>query len=234
MDSIVTWMVSLMISMAVPLGPSETEAMRQERYRDIAADVTAVVYNPHQAPLYAGPFGRAKTAALVLAIMSFESDYRAEVDNGTVRGDNGKSWCLGQVKLGKPNQFKSTRLHIYVDPKGYYGLTKNRKIGWSGQDLVQDRTKCIRAMIAVAHTSFHVAKKHHQKHDYWLNLYASGKWNWGADASKDRAGLAAKWWSTMTPEVRDETVLAKLQDHRLQKEALLYVPIGAQLRTPSL
>jgi hypothetical protein len=233
LNSIVALMVSLMVSMGVQLAPGETKQLQEDRYNRIAQDVVSVVYDPQVAPLYSGPYGRIKTALLVIAIMNYESDYRQEVDDGTVRGDNGKSWCLGQVKLGKPHK-DNTKLHAYVDSKGYFGLTDNPRIGWRGQDLVQDRTKCIRIMVAASRTSFFVMRRRGYKHPNWLNIYTSGKYNKGGDASSLRVNLAVRWWRQIPTEETDASVLAKLTQHKFLQEAVFFQPRGAQNRTMAL
>jgi len=223
-----------MLSMGVPLAPSETKLQQEGRYYSIAEDVVSVAYDPQVQPLYSGPYGRIKTALLVLGIMNYESDYRQEVDDGTVRGDNGKSWCLGQVKLGKPNRLDSTKRHIYVDPKGYFGLTENSHVGWSGQDLVRDRSKCVRAIVAVARTSFFVTKRKGLKHANWLNVYTSGKYYKGGEASALRVNLAIRWSREIPKIATDDTVFVRLNRQRWLREAVLYVPVSAQNRTLAL
>lgn len=42
-----------------------------------------------------------ETAVVLLAIASYESGYRADVDSGHIRGDGGRSVCLGQVQVPK-------------------------------------------------------------------------------------------------------------------------------------
>jgi hypothetical protein len=74
---------------------AETEA----RYESIAVDLTAVVNDPDEVPLFAGEVGRAQTALVMLAIASYESgQFRADVDQQIKpSGDGGHAWCLGQL-----------------------------------------------------------------------------------------------------------------------------------------
>src|SRR4029077_20129005 len=68
------------------------------RYEGIARDIVAVSFDPEEAPLFAGPRGRARTALFIDAVASFESFYREDVDQGKKRGDLGEV-CILQVLL---------------------------------------------------------------------------------------------------------------------------------------
>ena len=100
---------------------AETEA----RYAAIATDLTAVVLDPAEAPLFGDELGRVKTALLMLAIASYESGgFRKDVDQQDhASGDGGHAWCLAQ-------------LH---EPYAH-GLT--------------DRVSCFRAQLRALHDSF--------------------------------------------------------------------------------
>jgi hypothetical protein len=91
------------------------------RYDSIARDAIAVALS--EPPIYSGARGRERTVALMLAVAMHESALRLDVDDGTTRGDDGRSWCLGQINIGAGT----------VD-------------GWSGPDLVADRRKCFTVM----------------------------------------------------------------------------------------
>jgi len=71
-----------------------------ERYESIAQDLSDVVMDVNQKPLFDGKDGRLKTALLELSIASFESgQFREDVDTITPTGDHGASYCLMQVHL---------------------------------------------------------------------------------------------------------------------------------------
>jgi len=142
--ALVAWLHALMLwalpperVAAVPTieARRETAEARSERYESIARDVVAVVFDPDERPLFAGDDGRAKTALTLLGLTRYESDWHVDVDNGTTRGDKGRSWCLGQVLL---------------DAKG----AKTTAEGWTGPDLVADRRKCLRVVLRMARESF--------------------------------------------------------------------------------
>jgi hypothetical protein len=77
----------------------------EQRYESIAEDITAVVMDPDEAPLFDGPAAREATGVLLSAIAWHESGYRKDVDvcrGGRSKGDNGRSVGLLQVMAG-PN-----------------------------------------------------------------------------------------------------------------------------------
>ena len=94
-ELVTTWLVGAMIAWVPPLHDAD-----RVRYESIARDMVAVAYDDQEAPLFAGADGRAKTALLMASIASFESQYRADVDDGRVTGDHGRSFCLMLVQVG--------------------------------------------------------------------------------------------------------------------------------------
>lgn len=125
LEPMTLWLLGAMASW-VPLATSAEHT----RYAAIAADLARVTLDPAEKPAFDGEDGRAKTALLLAAIASFESGYRADVDDGRTRGDNGDSWCLMQVRV--------------------IGKTRD---GYTGQDLVRDRTKCFRVALRIVRES---------------------------------------------------------------------------------
>ena len=214
MDSIIAWIVSLMISV-IPVGAQETPEQTQARYESIARDLVSVVYDEHEKPLFPGDQARAKTAALLIAIAKFESEFRRDVDLGEVRGDSGKSWCLGQINLGRPTKQGETPMRIYTDGHGRWvwaHLKSAYGYGYTGQDLVKDRRKCFQAMLWIARTSFEVCRPVHRKNqDRLLSLYVSRSCLLGGEASAKRMRLARKWGSPPGTKVLDTEVLAELK-----------------------
>lgn len=83
-----TWLFFAM-SAWVPMSPDLSD-----HYAAIATDIAEVA---HEAPLYDGEDGIAKTALLMASIASFESFYRKDVDSLKVKGDNGAALCIMQV-----------------------------------------------------------------------------------------------------------------------------------------
>jgi hypothetical protein len=111
LDPLISWIVSLIYSVAPPVGykthyqpAAESREESKARYTDIATDIANVVYDPNEKPLFTGVHGRMRTALMVVSIFNYESHFRKDVDLGDgerARGDHGQSWCLGQVNLGR-------------------------------------------------------------------------------------------------------------------------------------
>lgn len=111
-DPFVAWLLALMLqfvppdrSLQVPSHP-ETVQQRTDRYRDIARDIRAVVFDPETKVLPG--LTRRKTAALVLAVAIGESGLARDVDLGpcyregpkwVLRCDSGIAVGLWQVQI---------------------------------------------------------------------------------------------------------------------------------------
>jgi hypothetical protein len=145
------------------------------RYESIARDAAMVAYDDAEQPLFDGPDGRARTALLMLSIASFESSYQHAVDIGAGRGDHGTSYCLMQIRVGE-------------------GTTRE---GWTGRQLVTDRTKCFRAALHILHGSFNVC--HNLPMEDRMSAYATGRCLENTRASRVRVGRAQAWWSAHAP-----------------------------------
>jgi hypothetical protein len=165
-ELVTTWLVGAMIAWVPPLHDTD-----RVRYESIARDMVAVAYDDQEAPLFTGADGRAKTALLMASIASFESQYRADVDDGRVTGDHGRSFCLMQVQVGG-------------------GKTAE---GWTGQDLTQDRKKCLRAALKRMRISFDWCKDHALEDR--LAGYTSGQCRDGEQLSRNRFWRARAYWS---------------------------------------
>jgi hypothetical protein len=221
LDNVIAWIISLIISVAPPGAPAfiegayETNEQAQKRYTEIAKDLVSVAYDPSEKPLFKGPQGRAKTAAALLAIARVESGFRRDVDLGVgpkSRGDSGRSWCLGQINLGKPTH-KGTKRRLGVDEDGMYTWAAPHEFGFHGQDLVKDRANCFRAMLWMARTSFSICRKQRENPkdtDGLLALYTSGSCRKGIKESRERVRLALTW-AKDNPEVNDSDVINEIK-----------------------
>jgi len=163
---------------AVPTRPEgrETAKERTERYREIAHDIATVVLD--EPPLYRSKHGRARTAALIVAVAYFESAFAKHVDKGIgpySRGDYGRSWCMLQLNVGR-------------------GKTAE---GWTGKDLVNDRRKCIRAGLHAMARSFGTCRRGAFEHR--LAAYASGSCRRGHAASAKRMRAADRIFGAKPP-----------------------------------
>jgi hypothetical protein len=177
MESLVSYLVAAMLAW-VPLhshAPLESDEHVAARYAGIARDAASVALDDHEPPLFEGPMGRAETALLMLSVASYESSFSAKIDDGTRRGDHGRSYCLMQIRIGQ-------------------GETHE---GWSGPQLIADRTRCFRAALHILRTSFAVCRR--LRVDDRLSAYATGHCFANATVSRSRVGRARAWWESHRP-----------------------------------
>src|ERR1700733_1517308 len=119
LELVTTWLVGAMLAWVPPQHDTD-----RVRYESIAKDLVSIAFDANETPVFTGDNAREKTALLMASIASFESGYRADVDDGRTTGDHGRSYCLMQVQV--------------------VGQTSE---GWTGKDLVTDRLKCFRAAL---------------------------------------------------------------------------------------
>lgn len=221
LEQVIAWLIALMISVAPPgrklyiPEAQETVEDAMSRYEDIAKDAAYVVWDPQEKPIFSGSRGRERTAMVLLAVITFESAFRKDVDFGVgkmSKGDGGKSWCLNQVNLGKLNTNGSTPNRIVVTIGGGFKITNHQDEGWSGQDLVDDRQKCFHAALSILRSSFASCGKNPIEER--LTQYASGHCDQGEEASRIRMGLALRWMGTKLPKFKDAEVFAWMEEER--------------------
>lgn len=233
METLTSWILSLILSIAPISQPiafkaaQETEVERQARYESIAKDILAVVYDANEAPLFKGPKGRAQTADVLLAIASFESGFRKDIDYGKgdySKGDGGSSWCLMQVRLGAAVKGK-TQMRIDLLSNGLYEFTFDPTKGYGGEDLVTDRQACFRAGLHLVRNSMRTCSGLATKSK--LRVYASGSCDRGEKESALRMGRATDWWAKTPPPFTDEEALAWLTPAPVKTVSLvLEVPVA--------
>lgn len=164
LERVAVWLVGAMASWVPARTPTD-----QARYDSIAKDLAQVTFDPAEKPAFEGEDGRAKTALLLAAIASFESGYRADVDDGRTRGDHGTSWCLMQVRV--------------------IGKTRD---GYVGEDLVRDRTKCFRVALRIVRESFAWCKD--KSIEDKLSGYTIGQCKDNEPLARNRFGRARSYW----------------------------------------
>lgn len=178
--TLILWLVSAMLRWTLPEAQHDAA---KTRYAEIANDAVAVAFDPAEKPIFSGPLGRTKTAALLLSIASFESGFAKDVDEGTRRGDGGRSWCLMQVNLGSAR--------IRVEDQETFAYSFDGKTGWSGKDLADDRKKCFRAALRIARVSYRACGD--------LSVYTSGKCAKDEPKAKAREARAKARFLDLTP-----------------------------------
>lgn len=165
LDQLSTWLVVAMTTFVPP--QSDTD---RARYESMAHDFAAVALDNAEEPAFEGDLGRAKTALLMASIASWESGYRADVDDGRTLGDHGQSFCIMQVRV----------------------IGKTRE-GWAGMDLTSDRTKCLRVALRHIRESFHWCASSVQEDR--LAGYTVGSCRQNEHFSRDRVGRAKWFWN---------------------------------------
>lgn len=191
----------------------ETSEEALSRYRSIANDALSVAFDPQEAPLFKGPYGRMRTAALILAVARSESGFRKDVDFGLgphSKGDGGQSWCLMQVKLGMAVKGR-TKLRLSMQKEGVKYNTDDSS--WGGEDLISDRQKCFRAGLHIMRNSFLFCA--HLPVEERLSSYTSGSCDNGKDSSKVRVGSAMRWLSVSPPPASDQTLFEIIEKMKI-------------------
>jgi hypothetical protein len=172
MQGLIAYLVAAMIAW-VPLGSQvESTQESEERYESIARDAAAVAFDEAEPTLFDGPDGRVQTALLLLSVASYESAYHKTVDEGSRRGDHGASYCLMQIRVGD-------------------GTTSE---GWTGADLVENRTRCFRSALHILRGSFNVCRKLPLADR--MSAYATGRCVRGSEVSRQRVQRAWEWWAS--------------------------------------
>jgi hypothetical protein len=165
----------------------ETKTAAEARYKDIATSIINVVYTEDETPLFGGMYSRPKTALFIAFKFYMESGFRRDVHLGLGRerlgrsgwNDHGRSWCMGQIMLGKRGDDSAN-----TTPEG-----------WSGKDLVQDTTKCVLATLHTLRRSMHACSGLPQAER--LAAYASGSCDSerGKQISRNRMQAFQRWWA---------------------------------------
>jgi hypothetical protein len=165
--TLTTYLLTAMTTWVPAATHPEGAEKAMARYESIARDIATVALDEGQTPLFAGADGREKTALLLASIASFESFFRADVDEGRARGDNGGSYCLMQIQVG----------------------TKTAE-GWTGKDLIASRHKCLVAGLNRIRESFVMCRALPQP--YRLAGYTCGRCVQEPKAEQ-RMNRAIKW-----------------------------------------
>lgn len=155
METLSTWIFTVIMALANPekVAKHSTESVEEmtARYHSIADDMASVIETSD--PVFKSDNHKFKTAAVLSALALYESGFRKSVDNGEVRGDDGRSWCLMQINIGKGTV-----------PVGTDEMKK-----WKGKDLVEDRKKCFKVGLEMVRRSINSCAVNP------LSVYGSGE-----------------------------------------------------------
>lgn len=169
--------------------PEETIA----RYRSIATDVIEVSFNPEIQVPFTGPSARTRTAALILGVMFHESSFTKHVDYGLgkyARGDEGRSWCMMQLNIGSGRTLVWNTKHDR--PKAWGDDPADLFEGYTGEEVVKDRKKCIQEGLKVLRLSIRGCRSNALLEK--LASYTSGDCNKGLEKSRTRMGTAIRYF----------------------------------------
>lgn len=239
------WALNRMVTW-IPPGRSlithaiETPEEGKARYEEIADAAISVAFDPNEKPIFSGKYGRSKTLALILAVAFFESTYRKDIDLGIgplARGDNGQSWCMMQIMLGRPGVDGNTRRRVILEKDHYRMYIRpieyvNREVrytdgqgqGWGGGDLITDRQKCFRAGLHLIRKSFDACPSIPIVDR--LSVYGSGRCISGMKGSRIRVKKAQKWLATDKPPLTDAEVLNLLHPPKVPVQPSSPVNVG--------
>jgi hypothetical protein len=176
--ALTTYLLQAMTAWVPPSTHPEGAEKALVRYEAIARDIATLSLDEAQNPLFAGSDGREKTALLLASIASFESYFRADVDEGRARGDKGASYCVMQVRVGE-------------------GKTPE---GWTGRELIASRSKCLMAGLNRIRESFSLCKSMPQV--FRLSGYTSGHCGQEPKAEA-RMNRATRWLAAHPLPARD-------------------------------
>jgi hypothetical protein len=228
LTTVVVWIFTIITSIIPPGRLAEQEsfipeameskAQVEERYNAWADAITNEVYVNNNT-LFGGAEGKKRTVALVLSIMYHESGFRRDVDNGAGRerlarsgwNDHGKSWCLMQLHLGKKAVQKS-------DGTWMEDSAANTDEGYTGRELLADRSKCVKAGINVLRKSLAACKRLPSKD--WLRAYASGTCDNGEQESQRRMRFMQVILEKYSPSWKDKDVVIQIQKNEQQAMSL--------------
>jgi len=227
----IAWIMDFMSRHAPPgrktyyVEAQETKVDALERYESIASDIVEVIYNKNTKPLFKGANGRARTVSIVLGIMLFESGFGRNVDFGVgkfARGDKGNSWCLMQLNVGKGRPWtRAGGWNIVHERPWRYGDKKEDLIpGASGAEMVKDRRLCFTEGLRLVKLSFRSCRRRPFKER--LNVYASGRCDWGAKGSRLRMTASIKMYKNsyhLRKLFKDDDVVTAVEDILVKRKA---------------
>jgi len=148
----------------------ESETEMKSRYQDIADDLVKAINSSK--PIFKGDRAELDTAALLISIAKFESGFRKDIDNGTVKGDSGRSVCLTQINLGH----------------GKVRVGDDEMRSWAAKDILDDRKKCFMVAIEVIRESMQRCKGY--KGSDVLSMYTTGTCRSNEKFARNRWNLA--------------------------------------------
>lgn len=183
MNELAAWILAIMTTWSPPTRTHyipeamESHDQARSRYAEIAQAIVDGVEG--EKLLYGGKHGKAKTVMFVAYVWWQESGFRRDVDLGLGRerlakqgyNDYGKSWCMGQLNLGK----RRFRVDGSDEASTRWRWDSARKTveGYSGRELLENRELCAKATLGAMRRSILTCRK--LPRNERLAAYHSGK-----------------------------------------------------------
>lgn len=186
METLAAWILGVLMVIAPPAKvhqKNESLDDVRDRYMLTANSMAHVIAT--RGPLFKGPGGDVRTAALMTSIMKFESELAKDVAEGSRRGDHGKSYCYMQIMVdGKTNIWGDEEMR-----------------SWTGEDLANDWVKCF----TVAHEILKISMRGcaNMSEGALLSMYTSGKCLPDEKKAQHRWNLA-KWITGKFPVAKND------------------------------
>lgn len=150
-EAVENWVKDFLVTHAPPgrklwyPNAQETEEEGAARYDSVATDIVLSGFSPNtKTPFMQRDSGRSRLVAVWLGVMLHESGFMRNVDFNLGkygRGDEGKSWCLMQLRIGtgrtQPWNVAKNRRPYWGDPP------EEIKLGYTGSELIADRKLCL-------------------------------------------------------------------------------------------
>lgn len=196
---VVSWLFTTMLAAVPPerlsYGRTYAEAVEtvdqtKARYEEFASVVARVAYDPAEKPLFDGPDGRAKTAAVMLSVAFYESGFRRDVATGKgkhARGDHGRSCTPWQFNIGTG--------------KNAYGHTCDELLADQDQ-AARDALQVLRSAMRGC-TGLPVEER--------LSMYLTGRCEGGVVAARSRWSTAVRWLGRRTETWHDDHLAESLK-----------------------
>lgn len=220
-EAFITWILTAMTTMAPPHRqhwvPEAQESIEQanSRYRDIATTIVEGVFDPEVQPVFGGKYGRQRSAMFVVVWWNGESGFRRDVDLGLGRArlarsgwnDYGRSWCMGQVNLGRKRRPDPERKGEWIEDSPT--LTPE---GWSGRDLCDDRRKCLVTTLRIMRQSIGACRN--LPPEERMAAYAAGYCESyrGQTSSRARMRVFNRFYAQGKPTYTDEEVMESIAE----------------------
>jgi hypothetical protein len=193
---ILSWLISALTSFTItPKEDADRLVMEQAR-TEVASEVLAVAYDRNEPPLYKGPDGRARTAALLEVIATLETRIAAHI-----REDRCRSYECDPDGMGGHQAVSIMQIHpgksgILLTPLGYRRCSSRDASCLHRSDLARNEEVAIRLAL-------------HMLRQDGLASYCGEPV--AGEVTEKRRSETRKWLAKSPPPTLDERVLAEVE-----------------------